>query len=178
MAKIDLSKIEGYEAMSAEDKLKALESYEFEAPANTQNEERLKSALSKANSEAAEYKRQLREKQTEEEKKAAERAEQEKKDKEELEALRRENKVNKFKANYIAAGYSAELAEESAKAQVDGDTDTVMKNQLAFIEATKKDLETKALGNQPGLSKGSAPNNAPKTSEDKIVELAMKYAGL
>ena len=32
MAKIDVTRIEGYESMSAEEKLAALEAYEFEAP--------------------------------------------------------------------------------------------------------------------------------------------------
>ena len=72
MAKIDTTMIEGYETMSAEDKLKALEEYEFETPAPKENDEvtNLKAALSRANSERAEWKRQFREKQTE-----AERAE-------------------------------------------------------------------------------------------------------
>ena len=64
MAKINTAAIEGYAEMSAEDKLKALEEYEFETPAPKENEEvtKLKTALSKANSEAADWKRQLREK--------------------------------------------------------------------------------------------------------------------
>ena len=55
MAKIDTSKIEGYADMSAEDKLKALEAFEYED--NAAELERQKNALSKANSEAAEWKR-------------------------------------------------------------------------------------------------------------------------
>ena len=66
--KIDVSKIDGFEAMSAEDKLAALMGYEFEEPkAPEANAEvtKLKAALSKANSEAADWKRQFRDKQTE-----------------------------------------------------------------------------------------------------------------
>jgi hypothetical protein len=65
--KIDVSKIDGFEAMSAEDKLAALMGYEFEEPKTPDNSEitKLKAALSKANSEAAEWKRSFREKQTE-----------------------------------------------------------------------------------------------------------------
>ena len=64
--KIDTSTINGYAEMSAADKLKALEAYEFEAPAQKDDGEvtRLKAALSKANSEASDWKKQLREKQT------------------------------------------------------------------------------------------------------------------
>ena len=71
MAKIDTTKIEGYADMTAEQKLAALEA--FELPDNNSAElERLKNAVSKANSEAAEYKKQLRAKQTDAEIKAAE----------------------------------------------------------------------------------------------------------
>ena len=47
--KIDTAKIENYAEMSAEDKIKALEEYEFEAPAPKELEEvtKLKTALSK-----------------------------------------------------------------------------------------------------------------------------------
>ena len=51
MAKIDTTKIEGYAGMTAERKLAALEA--FELPDNNSAElERLKNAVSKANSEA------------------------------------------------------------------------------------------------------------------------------
>ena len=51
MAKIDTSKITGYAEMSAEDKLKALEAFEYED--NVAELEKQKAAVSKANSEAA-----------------------------------------------------------------------------------------------------------------------------
>ena len=68
--KVDTSKINGYSEMSAEEKLAALESFEIEVPNGDGEIEKLKAALSKSNSEAAEYKRQLRAKQTDEEAKA------------------------------------------------------------------------------------------------------------
>ena len=52
MAKIDTSKIEGYADMTPEQKLAALEGYEYED--NAAELEKQKNALSKANSEAAE----------------------------------------------------------------------------------------------------------------------------
>ena len=55
-------KIEGYENMSAEEKLKALEGFEVEEP-NTSEVTKLKEALNKASSEASNYKKQLKEKQ-------------------------------------------------------------------------------------------------------------------
>ena len=93
--KIDVSKIVGYEEMSAEDKLKALEEYEFDVPKdNSEEVKNLKESLSKANSQAAEYKRQWREKQSEAERAEAERAEREKAVEEELKSLRRDKTVS------------------------------------------------------------------------------------
>jgi hypothetical protein len=53
--KIDTAKIENYAEMTAEEKLAALEAYEFETPAPKEPEDvtKLKAALSKANSDAA-----------------------------------------------------------------------------------------------------------------------------
>ena len=55
MAKIDTNQIKGYAEMSLEDKLKALEAFEYND--NASELEKQKAAVSKANSEAAEWKR-------------------------------------------------------------------------------------------------------------------------
>ena len=65
MAKIDINAIEGYAEMSAEEKLAALESFEIPEPDFTGYVK--KELLDKASSEAASFKKQLREKMTEEE---------------------------------------------------------------------------------------------------------------
>ena len=53
--KIDTTKIEGYEGMTAEEKLAALEGFEYDD--NAQELERVRNQLSKANAEAAKNKR-------------------------------------------------------------------------------------------------------------------------
>ena len=177
MSKIDVSKIENFESMSVEDKLNALLSYEIEEKEPDNSElTKLKTALSKSNSEAAEWKKKLREKQTESERIEAERAEADKKRDEELAELRREREIGKLTAQYLASGYSAELANETATAFADGDTAKVLANQMAFLEQKKKDLEVAALGKQPGLSVGNPPKGI--TKDDEIIAQAMKYAGL
>ena len=110
--RVDVSKIDGYEAMSVEDKLKALEGYEFEAPKATDDGEvkKLKEALSKSNSEAASYKRQLHEKMTADEQKEAERKEREQQIDEELASLRKDKAIATLETTYLAAGYPADLA--------------------------------------------------------------------
>lgn len=178
--KVDVNLIPGYSEMSAEDKIKALEAFEFEAPKQTDDGEvrKLKEALSKTNSEAANLKRQLHEKMSEAEKAEADRKEREQQIEEELKTLRKDKTIATLEKAYLAAGYPAELAAASAVAQADGDTDTVLKNQMAFLAETKKSLAAEALNKQPPLSVGNPPADKPKTEEDRIAEFAMKYAGL
>ena len=166
--KIDVSKITGYEEMSAEDKLKALEEYEFDAPKdNTEEVKNLKESLSKANSQAAEWKRQFREKQTEAERVEAERAEREKAVEEELKSLRRDKTVSGYIAQCLALGYSAELAQKAAEAMADGNTSEIFACQQEFLEAEKKKIEAAALNKQPTLTSGSPPT-AKQADHDAI----------
>lgn len=169
MAKIDVSAIQGYSEMSAEDKLKALEEYEFETPAPKENDEvtKLKAALSKANSDAAEWKRQFREKQTEAERAEAERKEHEAAVEDELRTLRRDKSVSGYVAQYLALGYTQELALKAAEATADNDAATIMSCQQKYIEAKTKEIEAAALNKQPTLTKG-APPTASDVDKDEV----------
>ena len=159
MAKIDVSTIQGYSEMSAEDKLKALEEYEFETPAPKENDEvtKLKAALSKANSDAAEWKRQFREKQTEAERAEAERKEHEAAVEDELRTLRRDKSVSGYVAQYLALGYTQELALKAAEATADNDAATIMSCQQEYLAEKTKELEAAALNKQPTITAGSPP---------------------
>lgn len=158
--KIDTSKIEGYAEMTAEDKLKALEEYEIETPApkdNTDEVTRLKAALSKANSESADWKRQLRERQNEQERAEAERAEAEKAKDERLRELERRITVGDYLANCISLGYDKDLALTAAEAMADNDAARILECQQKFLDAKQKELEAAALNKQPTLTTGSPP---------------------
>ena len=156
--KIDTSKITGYAEMSAEEKLKALEELEIEAPQDNSAEvNNLKEALSKANSQAADWKRQFREKQTEQERAEAERAEREKAVEEELNSLRRDKTVSGYVAQCLALGYDKDLALRAAEAMADGDATSILACQQDFLEAKQKELEATALNKQPTLTPGSPP---------------------
>lgn len=170
--RIDTAKIENYEQMSAEDKLKALEEYEFEAPAPKDSEEitRLKNALSKANSDAADWKRQFREKQTEQERAEAERAEREKAIQDELSLLRKEKTVSGYVASCLALGYNQDLALKAAEAMADNDAAKIMECQQEFLAAKTKELEAAALNKQPSLSVGTPPT-AQDTKKDELNKL-------
>ena len=170
MAKIDTSKIPGYAEMSTEDKLKALLGFEYED--NAAEVERLKNANSKLSSESAEYKRKLREKQTDEEAKAQKEAE-------EKEALIKQNKelqekvsVSENTAQLIALGYDEALAAETAKAMFDGDTAKVFANQKKHQEGLKKKFEKEALDHTPTPTAGDGKVTAEAFAKMTLTEKA------
>ena len=176
--KIDLAKIENYEQMSAEDKIKALEEYEFEAPAPKESDEvtKLKTALSKANSDAADWKRQFREKQTEAERAEAERKEREQAVEEELRMLRRDKTVAGYVNSCLALGYDKDLALRAAEAMADGNAAEIMDCQQTFLAQKQKELEAIALNRQPTLTVG-APPTADKAEKDATNQMR-SYFGL
>lgn len=156
MAKIDTSKIEGYADMSAEDKLKALEAFEYED--NAAELERQKNALSKANSEAAEWKRKHNALLSEDEKKKQEDADKLAQMEKELSELRKGKTVSEYKAKFIAQGYDEALAEDTAKAMADGDSAKVFANQSKFLEDYAKKVKADALKKTPKPTPGNGDN--------------------
>lgn len=146
-----------------------------EKPVNAEVD-KLKAALSKANSEAAEYKRQLREKQSASEREAAERAEQEKSMREELEMLRKEKQVSDYTAKCVALNFEPELAAQTANALADGNMDAMFDCLKAFVEATTTRLNNEALNRQPGLSTGIPPTK--QSTDDADLNNLRRYAGL
>lgn len=176
--KVDVSKIEGFDTMSAEEQVKAVLAYEFDEPkAPDANSEvtKLKAALSKANSEAADWKRQFRDKQTEAERAEAERAEREKAKDEELATLRRGKVIDEYAKKCMGLGYDEALAAECAEAMADGRFNDVFAIQSRFMEAKTKEIEAAALNKQPGLSAGAPPVSATDKAEENQYR---KYFGL
>lgn len=167
MAKIDISAIEGYEEMTAEEKLAALEAYEVPEPDFTGFVK--KELLDKASSEAANFKRQLREKMTEEEAAKAKAAEDMASMQEELAQLRREKVIQEYTAQFLGIGYDKELATETAEALEKGDMHTVFLNQTQFAQKREKALKAELLKDTP---KPPAGNGGPSAAEyqQKIAE--------
>ena len=146
-----------------------------EKPVNAEVE-KLKAALSKANGEAAEYKRQLREKQTEAERAEAERAEQEQAMRQELETLRKDKAITDYTNKALEIGFDAETAAQAANAMANGDMNAMFDALKAFVEATKTRLENEALNRQPGLSTGAPPTT--NDANDDLQNKLRRYAGL
>ena len=149
MAKVDITKIEGYEGMTPEEKIKALEAYEIEDVQPDYSGYVKKDVFDKTASELAGVKKQLKEKMTDDE--AAKQKEQE--EREELqskyEKLLHDSEVSKNKAKLLALGYEEKLADDTAEAMVTGDLEKVMSNQKKHLEAVEKKVRAEALKDTP-----------------------------
>ena len=151
--------IDGYSEMTPEQKLAYWENLEQSA-----NEAKLKNLLSERNSEVAKLNKALKEKMSEDERKAAEALERQTAMEKELETLRREKRVSDFKAAYIANGYSEELAAKTAEALADGDTNTVLANNKVFREQLEKELRAQIVSETP--KPDGAGGQKPTTKEE------------
>ena len=139
MAKIDFSTIEGYEEMTAEEKLAALEGFEIPEPDYTGYVK--KELFDKASSEIAGYKKKEFERMTEEEAAKAKAEEERAAMQARLEELERDKVINEYTAQFLGIGYDKDLAKETAEALQKGDMNTVFLNQTKFATAREKALK-------------------------------------
>lgn len=118
---------------------------------------KLKAALSKANAEAADWKRQLREKQSEQERAEAERAEAAKKLQDELAEYRKRERIASYKSKLMEAGVTADMADTMANSLPEGVGDEFFAMTKQYVEKQKQDIRAEALNAQPQLSVGTPP---------------------
>ena len=145
MAKIDVSKIEGYAAMTAEQKIAALEGFDvqFDTPGFVK-----KDIYDKTAAELAKFKKE-----------AGKQTEAAKSNEDRIAELEKQLKVSGLEKRYLASGYSAEDAQKAANALCDNDTDTLFELQNKNIEAVKKAAAADAMKQTP------APQNGVNTNE-------------
>jgi hypothetical protein len=155
--------IENYESMTPEEKVAALE-------ANFTSVAQHKANADKAASEAAEYKKKLRERMTEDEAKAAKAAEEHEALMAELEALRTEKMVAGYVNSYLTMGYDDKLAKSTAEALAKGDMDTVFKNQKIHADNREKALRTELLKNTPPPAAGKTD---PGMTREKFSKMTL-----
>lgn len=107
---------------------------------------KLKRAMDKASSEAADYKKKYNATLSEQEKANLEKAEEQAKRDERLAELERENSIHKFTESFLDLGYDKESAIAAATAQVDNDVETLFRLQ-------KKVIDEKVLAKEQELIK-------------------------
>lgn len=166
MAKIDTSKIEGYADMTPEQKVAALEAVEYED--NASELERYKNAASKANGEAAEWKKKHNALLSEEERNKQASEEELNTLRKKVEDMEKDKLVSGHKTQFLALGYDETLADETAKAMVNGDTATVFANQKKFLESHDKAYKAQLMGQTSTPPAGSSTNGG--TDYAKMIE--------
>ena len=146
---IDTSTIEGFDGMTAEQKVEAL--LKVEVPEKVDLTGYVKKDLfDKTASELAEAKKAAKAKMSEEEQAAADReakwAEMEAK----LKELETEKTISTYKASYLAMpGFDEKLAEDTAQALAEGDMQKVFANQQKANAAYEKKLRAEMVKSDP-----------------------------
>ena len=172
MAKIDVSTIDGYADMTAEEKLAALENYEYnDHSAELADLDKYKDATNKATSEAAEYKKQLKALQDQQKTGNSKADETIARLQEQVNELTRQNTISSYTAQFVALGYDAELAKATAIATADGDVATVFANQRTFLEAHDKQTKADIFKQTPKPGQGGTGKQAPTMTLEKFRKL-------
>ena len=161
MAKIDISKIENFDGLSADELRSYIKGYEYDDGSKENSElktqiQKLSKSKDDATSEAAEYKRQLREKQTEAERMEAERLEELNRLKTENETFKQNALLNEYKAQALSMGYSDELASKRAEAMAKGDFNAMAEVDKTFLVLHDKEMEANAIKQSPKPPVGGA----------------------
>lgn len=143
---------------SAEDELKELKASLSKANA----------LISKANGEAAEWKRKYTATLDETKQKEMKAAEEREAERAELELLRSERRVNKYAKQLMESGYDAATAEMMAKVLPEGVGDEFFSANKNFLTNQRKGFETERMSKQPSLSVGMPPSAQGAKSEEDI----------
>lgn len=140
MPKIDITKITGYEAMTAEEKIAALEGFDVEFDTTGWVK---KSVYDKTASDLADLKKTAGAQTT-----AAKTADEKIKD------LEKKLAVNDLEKKFIAAGYSEEDANKAATAYYDNDPATVVALQTQQLEKARKAAAAETMKKTPPPNNG------------------------
>ena len=179
--KIDVAQITDYDSLSLEEKVAALENFEYDDHSEAvESLGKYKDATDKATKEAAEYKKQLKALQDQQKTGNSKADETIAMLKKQVDELTRQNTISSYTAQFVALGYEAELAKATAIATADGDVAAVFENQQKFLEQHDKQIKSDILRQTPGPAKGGTGKQAPAMTLEKFRKLSqaerMKFA--
>jgi flagellar hook-length control protein FliK len=158
MPNIDTSTIEGFDAMSAEDQVKALLGLDIPEKVDLSGYVK-KELLDKTASDLAAAKRSLKEKMTSEEAAKAQSDEAMKELQDKYNELLKKTSIAENTAKYLEVGYSPELAKSTAEAIFNGDMDAVLENQKKYNAECEKRFKE-------NVERGLHPNGGSNTEKD------------
>lgn len=152
------------EGMTAEE-IEALICQRYKALVDS--ESKLKTSLTNANSDAANWKKKYQETLSEEEQKRIAQQEEYNALVKERDSLKKDKTISEHYANLIALGYDDALAKETASAMYDNDYQKVYDNQKVFIKAQNEKIKAEAMKKNPTPPAGD-PKQVTKESFDKM----------
>lgn len=172
--KIDTSLIEGFDSMTPDEKVKALQDFEYSDGADEiaklkADNAKQKTQIDSYSSQIADYKRKEKDGLSEAERKVQELEESNSTMRAELEKLQKESAIATYKAEYIAAGYEEKLAESTAKALAEKDYDTVLKNSKKFSEDFEKKIKADSIKGMG--APGSKGGGSKAMTKDEIMNV-------
>lgn len=132
---------------------------------------KLKNAQSSASADAAKYKKELREKMTEQERAATETKELIEQLKKDNAALKRSQTLAEYEAGFIGQGFDNNLAKRAAEATHDQNFSDLMAAIKDFVVAHDKALAENAMRDTPRPGTGGASVSVTQEQFD-----AMEYA--
>lgn len=170
--KIDVAQITDYDSLSLEEKVAALENFEYDDHSEAvETLGKYKDATDKATKEAAEYKKQLKALQEQQKTGNSKADDTIAQLQSQVAELTRQNTIASYTAQFTALGYDAELAQATAIATADGDVATVFENQRKFLEQHDKDTKANILKQTPKPGQGGTGKQAPAMTLEKFRKL-------
>lgn len=167
MATIDVSKIEGFDGMTAEQKVEALLGLEVPDKVDLSGYVK-KDVFDRTSSELAEAKKTIKSKMTDDEAQQEKWAEMENK----IKQLEQEKTESQYKARFLSMpGYDETLAEETAKAMASGDMAKVFEHLQKANAAYEKKLRADIMQNNPrpgGTGGGETPPDEKEKKQSNL----------
>ena len=165
MATINTESINGFDSMTAEEKVTALLAFQYDDGADKikaaeDNAAKMKAAFDKASSEAAGYKKQLNASKSEEELKRQESEETLKAMQEKLAEYEQREKISTAKAAFLGGGFDETTAADAANAFLTGDIEKMSAAVKKFRESIEVSTKSKLMGSNP------KPESGGKTDDD------------
>lgn len=175
MPNIDTSSIEGFEAMTAEQKLDAI--LKLDVPEKVDLSGYIpKTQFDRVSSELADTKKQLKGKMTEDETKKAEEAQARQELENKYQELLKKSTIADHTSNFLALGYDKDLARSTAEALYDGDMTKVFANQQKFNEARERQLRAELVKKDPRPDGAGGGNEEKHSDIDLAKRLAQRRA--
>ena len=173
MAQIDTAGIEGFDSMTADEKVSALLAFQYDDGAEKlkaleADVAKWKASSDKASSEAAGYKKQLNASKSEEERAKIETEETLKAMQDKLAEYEQREKISTAKAAFLGGGFDEATAADAANAFITGDIDKMSAAVKKFREAIEVSTKSRLMDENPSPESGGKDDSADDGKDTSI----------